>query len=105
MGSKVRFTEGRVQAFTCAPGTQYSIHLDSEVPGLGVRVTGSGARSYIFEKRVNKRSMRVTIGDVGSWPLKDARQRARELTVMVEKGDDPRVVAAEKVAQAEAVRV
>ena len=63
MGNKVRFTEGRVQAFTCARGKKYGIHLDTETDGLGVRVTENGARSYVFEKRVNKRSMRLTIGE------------------------------------------
>ncbi len=104
MGNRVRFTEGRVQSLSCPAGKKYGIHLDTETDGLGVRVTENGARSYVFEKRVNKRSMRVTIGDVGSWPLKKARQRARELTVMVEQGDDPRVVADQKTAQAEAIR-
>jgi integrase len=105
MASKVRFTEGRVQALNCPPGKRYAIHLDTETPGLGVRITENGARSYVFEKRVHGVTMRVTIGDASSWPLKKAQQRARELAVMVEKGDDPRMVAAQKTAQAEAARV
>jgi DNA mismatch endonuclease (patch repair protein) len=76
MANKVRFTEGRVQSLACPPGRKYDIHLDTQTPGLGVRVTESGARSYVFEKR----SMRITVGDVDSWPLTASTRRSMTLT-------------------------
>ena len=96
---KVSFTEQRVARFP-APAKGYSLQWDDDAPGLGLRVTASGARSYVFEKRVHGETVRVTIGAAGpaatAWKLADARKRARELTVLVDKGGDPRVVAAEQ---------
>ena len=107
MGSKNGFTELQVQALACADGSDYALHWDPELPGFGVRVTHAGARSYVFEKRVkgHKRSTRVTIGKVGSWHLKKAREYARELGVKMDKGIDPRDERRASAAQAESVRI
>ena len=70
-----------------------------------MRVTANGARSYVFERRLHGRTVRVTIGSVEDWKLGAARSRARELAVTVDKGCDPRLEAAAARAQAEARRV
>ncbi len=98
------FTEGAVRGFK-PPATGYQLHWDAKTPGLGLRVTANGARSYVFERRVNGSTARTTIGDQSVWNLADARMRARELGVLVDKGSDPRIVAAEERAKAEARRV
>jgi integrase len=61
----------------------------------------------VFEKRIKgqKRSTRVTIGKVESWPLKKAREYARELGVKMDKGIDPRDEKRASAAQAESARV
>jgi integrase len=104
MGTKVRFTEGRLQRFACPAGKQYGIHLDAETPGLGVRVTENAARSYIFEARVHGKTVRVTIGDVRSWPLAKARAEARGLATLVDRGIDPRDEADQKRVEAGAAQ-
>nr|WP_298718769.1 integrase family protein [uncultured Steroidobacter sp.] len=104
MADRVQFTEGRVKAFK-RPSKSYVIHWDAKTPGLGLRVTANGARSYVFEKRVHRRTVRTTIGDPSSWKLDDARKEARRLTTVVDRGVDPRLEAAEKTARAEAQRV
>jgi integrase len=100
---KVAFTEQRVERFPYVPcEAGYTLYWDSETPGLGVRVTDGGVRRYIFEKRLKTgRTCRVTVGSPDSWSLKRARAEARELTVLVDKGGDPRLVAKEKRADAE----
>ncbi|HEX4050505.1 MAG TPA: integrase family protein [Steroidobacteraceae bacterium] len=101
----VTFTEERVRRFACPGGKHYELHWDKRQSGLGVRVTANGARSYVFEKRVHRKTRRVTIGAVDDWRLGDARERARELAVLVDKGRDPRDEAAAERAQAESRRV
>lgn len=104
MGSKVKFTEGRVQGFECAAGERQALWWDAATPHLGVRVTEAGARSYVYQGRVHRESFRLTIGDVRSWPLAKARAEARRLATLTDRGIDPRDEAAEKRAQAEADR-
>jgi integrase len=105
MGAKqIAFTQKRVQAFPC-PADGYVIHWDAETPGLGLRITASGVRRYIFEKRVHGKTVRVTIGDPSAWKLDDVRKEARRLVTVVDRGIDPRDEAAEQRARAEANRV
>ena len=87
--SKVKFTEPRVEAFSCEPNKQQSLFWDSDTKGLAVRVTMAGAKAYIFESRMDGRTIRVTIGSPDSWPLKKAQFEARRIHTLVDQGIDP----------------
>ncbi len=100
--ARIRFTAGRVAGFKCDEGKSQSFLWSSDVPGLAIRATANGAKSYIFQAKLNSRSLRVTIGDTKSGGSDAAQAEARRLQVMVDNGDDPRQVKAEKEAAAEA---
>lgn len=99
------FTAGRVASFKCEAGKNQSIFWDGKTPGLGLRVTAAGAKSYIFETRLNGKTLRITIGDVRTWAIDAAQEEATSLKAMTDRGDDPRQVKAEKMAATEAKRV
>lgn len=101
--SKIKFTTGRIAEFSCPPDKQQVFFWDSESPGLGLRAT-QGAKSYIFQGKLNGKAIRVTIGDIKTWSIKDAQTEARRLQTLVDEGSDPRQVKAEKIAKAEAAR-
>ncbi|MFN4004495.1 MAG: tyrosine-type recombinase/integrase [Hylemonella sp.] len=44
----------------------------------------------MFEAKLNRRTIRATIGDPAHWTIEAARARARELAALVDKGIDPR---------------
>ncbi|KXU91085.1 preprotein translocase [Paraburkholderia monticola] len=95
---KVNFTQQRVMSeLVCEVGKSQTLHQDANTPGLGLRVTAGGARSFIFEARLHGKTVRVTIGDVKAWKLDVARTEASRLRVLVDGGKDPRE---ESVAQA-----
>lgn len=96
------FTAARVAKFECAPGKKQSIYWDGKTPGLGLRVTAAGSKSYIFETRLNGKTIRMTIGDPRHWPIAEAQAEAARLKVMTDQGIDPRQVIAEQVAAKEA---
>jgi integrase len=72
---------------------------DGSIKGFGVRITKS-AKAFIFEGRVNRRSLRYTIGRFPDWSIDLARDRARELSVMCDRGIDPREADRETAAKA-----
>lgn len=84
------FTGSRIAGFSCYAGKKQTFFWDASTPGLGIRVTEKGAKSYIFEGWLVGRSFRVTIGDVRAWGLADAQAEARRLRVMTDQGIDPR---------------
>lgn len=100
--AKVKLTAGRISGFKCDEGKAQNFLWCSEVPGLGLRVTTNGAKSYIFQSKVNGQTMRVTIGGVSVWSIQEAQAEARRLQIMIDNGNDPREVKADKAAAKEA---
>lgn len=100
MAQRENFTADRVTRFQCQPGKQQSIHWDGKTPGLGLRVTQAGAKSYIFEGWLNKKSMRITIGDVRTWAITKAQAEATRLKTLTDQGIDPRQQKADMAAAA-----
>jgi len=78
--------------------------FDTNPKHLCVRVTPAGVKAYVYAGKLGKTPLRITIGSTNSWSLDDARREARRLQVMVDGGNDPRQVMAEKQAAAEARR-
>jgi len=101
---KVSFTAARVARFACPAGKAQAFLWDTDAPGLGLRVTSNGAPTYIFQTKLNGATVRVTIGHPSTWPLPQARAKARELRQQIDQGHDPREVKRERVQQAAAAR-
>jgi len=72
------------------PGTADVVIWDSDLPGFGLRVKGSGVRSYILQYRNTVgRSRRMTIGQHGILTAEQARNHARGLLADAKRGSDP----------------
>lgn len=99
------FTSARVEAFKCAEGRQQSIYWDGKTPGLGVRVTAKGAKSYIFETTLSGKTLRMTIGDVRTWSISQAQAKATAYKAQTDSGIDPRKVRADQVAAEKAAEL
>jgi integrase len=104
MAKGENFTAGRVAKLNCEPGKQQSIYWDAKTPGLGLRVTAAGVKSYVFETRLNGKTMRVTIGDVRTWSVGKVQEEATRLKTLTDQGIDPREQKAERRAKAEATK-
>jgi len=96
------FTAERVAEFACRPGKKQSIYWDGKTPSLGLRVTESGSKSYIFQTELNSKTIRITIGDQRIWTIGKAQAEAIRLKTMTDSGIDPRQVKADEVAAKEA---
>ena len=102
---RIPLTVGAIERLTCRTDVKAQAFLrDSEVPGLRVRVTNTGAKSFVFEAKLNRQTIRRTIGDVKAWTIEQARVEARRLAVMLDSGQDPREVARLQQAEQEALR-
>lgn len=98
-----RLTPDRIRRFSCPDNVKQAFLWDTDAPRLAVRAT-TGAKSFTFESKLNRRTIRATIGDVRAWNLDDARAEARRLQTLIDQGIDPRQEKTERIAAAEAKR-
>jgi site-specific recombinase XerD len=82
-----------------------SLLWDAKTPGLGVRATRNGAKSYIFETHLHGSNIRMTIGDTRAWTVGQAQAEAMRLQVLVDRGVDPRQERAAKRMAAEVAKL
>jgi hypothetical protein len=83
-------TAGRIERLTCPPGKPAAFLRDNKAPGLRVRVTAGGAKSFVFESKLDGRFISRTIGDTRAWTIERARKEAHDLRVLLDQGTDPR---------------
>jgi integrase len=83
-------TAGLIERLQCPPDKAQAFLRDRKAPTLRVRVTTNGAKSFVFEAKLQRQTIRRTIGDVRSWTIEAARSEANRLRVLIDKGSDPR---------------
>lgn len=83
-------TAGLIERLRCPTGKPQAFLRDTKAPALRVRVTAAGAKSFVFEAKLNRATVRRTIGDVRAWSIEAARAEANRVRVMVDSGTDPR---------------
>lgn len=84
-------TAGLIERLTCRTDVKAQAFLrDSKAPGLRVRVTNTGSKSFVFEAKLKRQTIRRTIGDVRAWTIEAARIEANRLRVTLDGGNDPR---------------
>jgi integrase len=110
-------TAGLIDRLACPDGKTQVFLRDTKAPGLRVRVTPASAKriratptgtapeqlkSFVFEAKLNRQTIRRTIGDVKAWSIEAARTEANRLRVSLDAGTDPREVERERLAAAAA---
>ncbi len=87
----IELTAGAIERLTCRTDIKAQAFLrDTKAPGLRVRVSNTGAKSFVFESKLDRKTIRRTIGDVRAWTIEAARTEANRLRVMLDSGTDPR---------------
>lgn len=99
LSQPVNLTAGVIERLACPVGRLQAFLRDKAVPGLAVRVTPTGVKAYTFERRLDRKTVRRTIGNVSAWTIEQARAEARRLAVDMDRGADPREVDRQKSAE------
>lgn len=89
----MNLTAQTVAALTLDTGKADQIWFDDAVPGFGLRIRKTGARSWIFQYKIGSLTRRYLIGHASAIKVGRAREIASELHAKVRLGGDP---AAEK---------
>jgi integrase len=89
----MRLTAASLGALKLDTGVADKIFFDDDVPGFGLRVRASGARTWVFQYKIGQRTRRLVLGNASAVKVAQAKQIAGELHAKVRLGGDP---AAEK---------
>lgn len=105
LGEAQDLTAGLIDRLTCPAGKTQVFLRDTKAPGLRVRATApstknpKGLKAFVYEAKLNRQTIRRTIGDVRVLDIEAARTEARRLAVVVRSdGDDPRELERQKEA-------
>lgn len=71
------------------PQTGYAMHWDDTLRGFGVRVTSTGIKAFIYQRRIQGRDRRITIGRYGELTVDQARREAQRLAGEIASGKNP----------------
>ena len=99
-------TAGLIERLTCPAGKLQTFMRDAKAPGLRVRATPAsaknpqGVKAFVFEAKLNRQTIRRTIGDVRAWSIEAARNEANRLRVTLDAGTDPREVERDRLTAA-----
>ncbi len=84
-------TDRTLKALPDAPKGKHYDRWDATIPGLGVRVSDTGRKTFVLAVRYpgNRSSARRALGTYGAITLADARQKAQDWLKLIEAGKDP----------------
>jgi integrase len=93
MRAKRPLTDRTIRALKPAPAGKRRLVWDAQVPGLGLRVTDTGAKTFVLVIRYpgDPNPTPRALGTYGAMTLEAARTRGREWLVAISNGIDPKV--------------
>lgn len=108
--AKIRLTAARIASFTCEPGKAQDFLWCEEAPGLAVRVTptrkgkAEPTKTYIFQGKLKRQVIRIAIGDVATYSIKEAQRIANKYRSEIDQDQDPRIVRQDALSAEQAER-
>lgn len=84
---------GLIERLTCPAGVLKAFLRDKDVTGLRVRVTANGAKSFVYEAKLNGKAISRTLGGFPLMSIDEAKDKARELAKSIKTDkQDPREI-------------
>lgn len=87
--SRFNFTKPALERLPMPEAGQRVTYHDTKTPGLTLRVTSAGAKSYCVQKRISGRVERITLGKFPGMTIEQARTAATKVLGTVAAGDNP----------------
>ncbi len=77
------------------PATGQADHYDTGFPGLALRISHGGTRTWTYKLRAHGRQRKMTLGTYPAMSLAEAREAWRLAKAAVDRGEDPAATKAE----------
>jgi integrase len=85
----VRLTAQTVRTIALPAGVADKVFFDSDLPGFGLRVRATGAKTWMVQYAISGRTRRIVLGSTAVLNPGKARETAKDLLAQVRLGRDP----------------
>lgn len=90
MSKTISFTKETLKALPLPDSGKRDTYLDAKTPGLQLRVTGSGAKTFSLYRRIKGgQPERITIGKFPTMTVEQARKQAAIINASIAEGANP----------------
>ncbi|HET6248403.1 MAG TPA: tyrosine-type recombinase/integrase [Tepidisphaeraceae bacterium] len=84
------FTVATLEALACPANKERIIVYDAKAPGLTIRVTSNGAKTFTLYKKFQGQPVKMRFGDFPTISIEQARKLAAAANASIAQGIDPR---------------
>lgn len=85
----INFTKGKLDDLPIPTGNSRPYYHDSIVGGLSVRITSKGVKSFVVQRRINKKPVIITLGRYPEMTIQIARTQAIKALGSISEGINP----------------
>jgi integrase len=85
----MKLTPTSIQSLTLPRGVHDKVFFDAGLPGFGLRVRATGAKTWLVQYAIAGRTRRIALGSTAVLDLGKARAAAKDLLAQVRLGRDP----------------
>lgn len=89
MANAINFTKRGLETLSLPESGKRVTYQDTKTPGLSLRVTASGTKTFIVYRKVKGRPERVTLGRFPTITVEQARKLAAEANGAIARGENP----------------
>lgn len=90
MSTKINFTKSALDALELPAAGQRTEYWDSKTPGLQVRVTATGSKTFYVKRRAGTGKVeRIKLGSYPAMTPGQARRKSAEVNATIAKGESP----------------
>lgn len=89
MNNIIRITKIVVDKVEPPQDKDQAFYRDDQLKGFALRITSSGAKSFVVEKLISGKVRRITLGRYGELTVEQARKEAQKLLGKIATGIDP----------------
>ncbi|MEJ1372589.1 MAG: tyrosine-type recombinase/integrase [Candidatus Sedimenticola sp. (ex Thyasira tokunagai)] len=89
MANRINFTKRALEKLPSPEKGARDTYYDEKTPGLALRVTSAGTKTFMVYRRVQGRPERITLGRFPSMTVEQARTKTTETNATIVKGKSP----------------
>lgn len=87
--TRINFTKAALNALPIPAPGERATYRDLKTPGLQVRITSTGVKTFTVFRKVNGKPERITLGRYPGLTPEQARKKAAEINAQIAKGENP----------------